>query len=158
MIKLNNYFCLLLAFFTKNLLIALEPPKTLVIKDLIDTKNELEVEFNDILILHYEGWLFDEKIDSGNYCDAKGEKFGSSTETINNIPPYGLFRFRIGRGLVISGWEIGLLKMKKGNKRCLVVPHQLGYGHRGLPDIIPAYSALIFEVELVDILKDKESE
>ena len=73
-----------------------------------------------------------------------------------NLEPK-IFSFKIGKGLVISGWEIGLIRMKKGNKRCLVVPHQLGYGHRGIDGVIPAYSALIFEVDLIDIFKNKEA-
>jgi len=61
-------------------------------------------------------------------------------------------QFVIGKGLLIPGWELGLLKMKKGGKRCLVIPYQLAYGHRGY-DGIPPYSTLIFEIELIDIEK-----
>ena len=43
--------------------------------------------------------------------------------------------------------------MKEGSKRCLVIPHQLAYGHRNFDDIIPAYSTLIFEVHLLEIEK-----
>ena len=50
----------------------------------------------------------------------------------------------------------GLLKMKKGSTRCLVIPHQLAYGHRAMGDVIPAYSTLIFEVQLIDIFKSKK--
>ena len=55
-----------------------------------------------------------------------------------------IFNFRIGKGLLIPGWELGLLKMKKGSKRCLVIPHQLAYGHRGT-EKIPSYSTLILK-------------
>ena len=64
-------------------------------------------------------------------------------------------KFKIGKGLVIPGWELGLLKMTKGSKRCLVIPYQLAYGHRKIADVIPAYSNLIFEIKLVDIYKSK---
>ena len=45
--------------------------------------------------------------------------------------------------------------MKKGSKRCLVIPHQLAYGHRSF-DKIPPYSTLIFEIELIDIEKNNK--
>ena len=104
--------------------------------------------------VHYNGWLFDKSVDTENYCDAKGEKFDSSMDKPFRTAPT-LFKFKIGKGLVIPGWELGLLKMKKGSKRCLIIPHQLAYGHRKMSDLIPAYSNLIFEIELIDINKSK---
>ena len=55
--------------------------------------------------------------------------------------------FRIGE--VIPGWNEALLSMKKGEKRLLVIPPELGYGERGYPGAIPPYSFLVFEVELL---------
>ena len=55
--------------------------------------------------------------------------------------------FRIGE--VIAGWNEALLAMKKGEKRLLVIPPELGYGERGYPGAIPPYSFLAFEVELL---------
>ncbi len=55
--------------------------------------------------------------------------------------------FRIGE--VIAGWNEALLTMKKGEKRLLVIPPELGYGERGLRGTIPPYSFLVFEVELL---------
>ena len=68
---------------------------------------------------------------------------------------FSLFKFKIGKGLVIPGWELGLLRMKKGALRCLVIPYQLAYGHRKMGNVIPAYSTLIFEVNLIEIYKSK---
>ena len=59
----------------------------------------------------------------------------------------GPVQFRIGQ--VIQGWNEALLTMKKGEKRLLVIPPELGYGARGYPGVIPGDSFLVFEVELV---------
>ena len=138
----------------KNYLFSIEPPKTLIIKDLKESEINLEVEINDNLSLHYDGWLFDKNVKTENYCDAKGKKFDSTLEKPFRPNPT-LFNFKIGKGLVIPGWELGLLKMKKGGIRCLVIPYQLAYRHREMGKVIPAYSTLIFEVTLIEIYKSK---
>ena len=73
-----------------------------------------------------------------------GKKFDSSAD---HGQPY---QFRIGRGEVIKGWDEGLLTMKVGGKRKLIVPPNLGYGPASRPKI-PANSTLLFDVELLDI-------
>jgi len=74
-----------------------------------------------------------------------GTKFDSSYD--HGQP----FSFPIGRGKVIKGWDEGLLTMKVGGKRRLVVPPSLGYGARGFPPNIPPDATLNFDVELVGI-------
>jgi FKBP-type peptidyl-prolyl cis-trans isomerase len=59
------------------------------------------------------------------------------------------FRFRIGEGHVIAGWEEAIRTMKKGEKRTLIVPYWLAYGVDGRPPTIPPASTLVFEVELL---------
>lgn len=84
------------------------------------------------VIVHYTGTL------------ENGTKFDSS---VDRGQP---FRFRIGIGQVIKGWDEGVLSMQIGGKRKLIIPPQLGYGSRAIGPI-PPNSTLIFEVELIGI-------
>ena len=88
-------------------------------------------------IVHYTGWL-DEK-------GQKGKKFDSSVD--RGRP----FEFPLGAGRVIQGWDQGVVGMKVGGKRTLMIPAKLGYGEMGAGDVIPPNADLIFEVELIEI-------
>ncbi len=77
----------------------------------------------------------------GTYLD--GKKFDSSRD--RNQP----FIFTIGKGLVINGWEEGLLGMKVGGKGNLFIPPELAYGTDGT-GFVTENSTLIFEIELID--------
>jgi len=73
----------------------------------------------------------------------------SRTNEQNQIEP---FEFTIGEGSVIQGWENGLIGMKVGGQRRLIIPSQLGYGAQGAGEgAIPPNSMLIFDVELVSL-------
>lgn len=85
------------------------------------------------LKVHYTGTL------------ENGSKFDSSRDPGNQ--PY---EFAIGQGQVIAGWDEGLMTMKVGGKRKLIVPPNLGYGDREQAKI-PANSTLYFEVELLAV-------
>ncbi|KAG8719034.1 Peptidyl-prolyl cis-trans isomerase fpr2 [Ceratobasidium sp. 395] len=80
-----------------------------------------------------------------------GSKFDSSRD--RNQP----FDFTLGAGMVIQGWDQGLVDMCVGEKRKLTIPSKLGYGERGFPPVIPADSTLVFDVELMGI-KNRQPE
>ena len=63
------------------------------------------------------------------------------------------FTFTLGAGQVIQGWDQGLIGMKVGGKRVLVIPASLAYGNQSPAPSIPANSALLFEVELLKVQK-----
>ncbi len=98
----------------------------------------LEAEKYDILTVNYTGKLED------------GTVFDSSKN-----PGRDPFRFTVGLGQVIKGWDEGIIGMKVGGTRTLTILPEMGYGARGAGDMIPPNATLIFEVELLEVEKNE---
>lgn len=103
----------------------------LQVKD-IEVGTGKEVKSGDTVVINYTGTL------------ENGTKFDSSYD--HGKP----FETQIGVGKVIKGWDLGVVGMKVGGKRKLVIPPSLGYGDQAIGNI-PPNSTLLFEVELMDV-------
>ena len=102
--------------------------------------NGAEIKSGQTALVHYTGWLYETAAPEN-----KGKKFDSSVD--RNEP----FEFPVGAGMVIKGWDEGVVGMKVGGKRRLVIPPEMGYGARGAGGVIPPGATLVFDVELVEI-------
>jgi FKBP-type peptidyl-prolyl cis-trans isomerase len=118
-----------------------EEPKTVTLKSGLkyqDLKVGVgdEAKAGDKVEVHYTGWLAKD-----------GKKFDSSKD--RDEP----FTFNLGKGEVIKGWDEGVVGMKVGGERKLMIPSKLGYGARGAGDAIPPDADLVFEVKVLKISK-----
>ncbi len=110
---------------------ALRPHTTRIIEVKVGTGPA--VKAGDTVLVHYVGKLVDGKV-------------------FDSTKPRGQpFEFVVGQGMVIKGWDIGLVGMKPGGVRQLIIPPEEAYGQRGAPPVIPPNSKLLFEVELLQI-------
>lgn len=93
------------------------------------------------LVLHFQAWLYDPTQPLG-----RGPQFES---TLGKAP----YKFTLQNPETphIKGWEDGLLEMKVGGKRRLIIPPDLGYGQNGAGAVIPAGATLMYEVQLIDV-------
>jgi peptidylprolyl isomerase len=85
----------------------------------------------------YRGWIYND--------NQRGKLFDSAQD------PRKPFRFPVGQGQVIPGWDEGIKSMKVGGKRVLIIPPALGYGDQGAGDAIPPGATLLFEVQLLAV-------
>ena len=98
-----------------------------------------EVKTGNTVVVHYTGWLYDPLA-----VREHGAKFDSSV----GGPP---FTFQVGAGRVIKGWDLGLVGMRVGGKRTLIIPPELAYGRRGSGMQIGPNAELVFDIELIGI-------
>ena len=90
-----------------------------------------------VAVIHFSGWLA--------HNGAKGKKIFDSRDQGKPIA------FKIGTDKVIKGWNIGVIGMRVGGKRRLLVPAKLGYGAKGVEGIVPPNADLIFDIELIGL-------
>ena len=91
------------------------------------------------LTVNYTGWLY-----SSTAANFRGVQFDTS---VGKQP----FQFKLGAGTVIAGFDQGLVGMRVGGTRVLIIPSALGYGAAGVPGLIPPNSGLVFSVELLAV-------
>jgi FKBP-type peptidyl-prolyl cis-trans isomerase len=119
-----------------------DAPTSLVTRDLQEGMGEPIVARTAVLV-GYTGWLYD-----GCKPDLKGNMFDTSS---GRAAPFGLV---VGAGRVIKGWDEGLVGMREGGKRLLVIPADQAYGAAGAGGgTIPPNATLVFEVELAKVLQ-----
>lgn len=97
----------------------------------------------DTVSAHYTGWIY-----SANAPDGKASQF--DTSRITGGKP---LTFKLGSGVVISGWDQGIVGMKAGGMRRLIIPASMAYGVTGTGTKIPGNASLVFDIELVSVVK-----
>ena len=110
-----------------------EPPTDLVVTD-VTVGDGAEATSGSTVSVHYVG-----------VAHSTGEEFDASW---NRGEP---FPVQLGAGNVIPGWEKGLIGIKKGGRRKLTIPPELGYGAEGSPPAIPPNETLVFVIDVVSI-------
>lgn len=111
-----------------------DPPADLEITDLVVGEGP-EAQQGQTVSVHYAGVAF-----------STGEEFDASWNRGRE------FRFGLGQGQVITGWDQGVAGMRVGGRRRLVIPPHLAYGNRGAGGVIAPGETLIFVVDLVDVV------
>ena len=109
------------------------PPRKLVVEDIVKGKGQGAMK-GDTVVVHYVGMNF-----------SNGQEFDSSWDTGSPFP------VQLGQGMVIAGWDRGLIGIRKGGRRKLTIPPELGYGAEGYPPDIPPNETLVFVVDAIDI-------
>ena len=110
-----------------------EPPGGLVVEDLVEGEGE-EARSGQNVEVHYVGVAW-----------STGRQFDASWDRGQT------FRFPLGGGRVIAGWDQGVAGMKVGGRRKLTIPPHLGYGKRGSGATIRGDETLVFVVDLVGV-------
>jgi FKBP-type peptidyl-prolyl cis-trans isomerase len=103
------------------------------------TQEDMGAQVGDKVSMNYTG-----KLDDGTVFDSNIDP------QFNHVRP---FEFTLGAGQVIPGWDKGIVGMKVGDKKTLVIPPEEGYGANGVGGIIPPNATLTFDVEVVNITK-----
>ncbi|MFJ4856027.1 FKBP-type peptidyl-prolyl cis-trans isomerase [Streptomyces sp. NPDC088730] len=110
-----------------------DAPHELTIRDLV-VGDGLEAKPGRVVQVHYVGITFE-----------SGKEFDTSWDRGK------AFKFAVGGGKVIKGWDRGIRGMRVGGRREIVIPPRLGYGNQSPSALIPAGSALVFVVDLLSV-------
>ena len=94
-------------------------------------------ELGKVAVIHFSSWI--------DVNGKKGDLIFNSRENDNPVA------FRIGTDMVIEGWNIGVVGMRVGGSRRLMVPPHLGYGDKGSGNVIPPNADLIYDIELIEV-------
>ena len=113
---------------------------TSLIKNDVKVGTGAEATTGQTVSVHYTGWLYDASAENKH-----GKEFDSSRT--RGTP----FKFPLGAGRVIKGWDQGVAGMKVGGQRTLTIPADLAYGSRGAGGSIPPNATLVFDVELIGV-------
>ena len=108
-------------------------PSDLIVEDIVVGEGAL-AESGTTVVVHYVG-----------VAASTGEEFDASWNRGDT------FNFPLGAGYVIAGWDRGVVGMRVGGRRRLVIPAHLGYGDRGAGGVIAPGETLIFVVDLIDV-------
>ncbi len=114
------------------------PISTLVTEDLEIGTGKIAVKGRMIKV-NYTGWLFDSK--ANGY---KGKK-------LDNGKDHAPYSFVLGNAIVIKGWDEGIVNMKVGGRRRLIIPPPMAYRDRGASNVIPPNATLLYEISLLDV-------
>jgi len=109
------------------------PPRKLVKEDIVKGKGP-GAKPGDTVTVNYVGVNF-----------SNGQEFDSSWDSGASFP------VQLGAGMVIEGWDKGLVGIRKGGRRILTIPPEMGYGAEGYPPDIPPNETLVFVVDAVSI-------
>jgi peptidylprolyl isomerase len=109
------------------------PPRKLVKRDIVKGKGP-GAKAGDTVTVNYVGMNF-----------SNGSEFDSSWDSGQAFP------VQLGAGTVIEGWDKGLVGIRKGGRRMLTIPPEMGYGAEGFPPDIPPNETLVFVVDAVSI-------
>ncbi|MCC8408339.1 FKBP-type peptidyl-prolyl cis-trans isomerase [Mucilaginibacter sp. UR6-1] len=104
----------------------------------------------DTAVVNYTGRLL-----SGKVFDTSVKEVAEKEKIANPMRKYEPIRVPVGSVGIIKGWADALVLLNKGAKGTFVIPSSLAYGEQGSPNVIPPYSPLAFEIEVVDVVKPK---
>ena len=111
-----------------------DPPAELQVADIVVGSGDLACS-GDTVAMQYVGVTYAD----GKQFDASWDRGGEP------------FEFQLGGGSVIGGWDQGIVGMRQGGRRMLVIPPDLGYGQQGAPPDIPPGATLVFVVDMVGV-------